>query len=195
MNTLKGKIGLIVLVSSILFVCFRFDLVSNFFTEGIHNVFLSEEQSSVVAKPVRIMIPSIKVLADVEHVGLSAEGAVGTPKGADNTAWFNLSPSPGEPGSSIIDGHFGYKNGQPAVFDNLHKLVQGDKIYVLDSSGVMKTFIVRKVKSYGKNENVPSVFDAKDGGSHLNLITCGGDWSPAAKSHLMRLVVFADLVG
>ncbi len=184
---------MILVVGIIVFVGLRFDLVYSFFTEGVHEIFLAREKPPV-APPVRIKIPTINVDADVEHIGLTPEGAVGVPKGADNVAWFNLSPSPGQMGSSIMDGHFGYKNQRPAVFDNLHKLTPGDKIYVLDSKGAMTTFVVRKLRTYAKNESVASVFDAKDGGSHLNLITCSGDWSQAANSHLKRLVVFADLL-
>lgn len=147
-----------------------------------------------VLSPARIKIPRINVDTFVESLGLTQSGAVDVPKGADNVAWFNLSPHPGEVGSAIISGHSGYKNNQPAVFDNLHKLQIGDNIYMEDEAGRVTAFVVRKFQSYGNKENVPEVFNSTDGLSHLNLITCIGDWNPVAKTRSSRLVIFTDKV-
>jgi hypothetical protein len=38
------------------------------------------------------------------------------------------------------------------------------------------------------------VFASNDGGAHLNLITCAGEWNKGKKSYSERLVVFADKV-
>lgn len=142
--------------------------------------------------PVRLEIPKIGIDTVIEHVGLTKDGALDVPKGPSNAAWFELSPRPGGVGSSVIDGHFGYKNNRPAVFDNLYKLKKGDKIYVQDSKGGMIAFVVREFRSYDRNESTSDVFNSSDGTSHLNLITCAGDWNPIAKTHSQRLVVFTD---
>ncbi len=142
--------------------------------------------------PARLKISRINVDSAIEHVDLTPEGEMGVPKGRDNVAWFKLSPPPGEVGSSVIDGHSGYKNNKPAVFDNLHKLKKGDKIYVEDSKGVTTVFLVRKLRSYGFNEVASDVFASNDRKSHLNLVTCAGDWNAKEKTHSKRLVVFTD---
>ena len=81
--------------------------------------------------PVRLKIPSIKVDAAVEHVGLTADGAMDVPKDYDNTAWYRLGPRPGEPGNAAIAGHVdsSKKNGR-AVFWDLTKLKPGDEVFV-----------------------------------------------------------------
>ena len=142
--------------------------------------------------PVRLKIPAINVNAAIERVGLTPQGAVAVPKGPTNAAWFYLGPRPGEKGSSVIDGHFGWKNGIPAVFDDLNKLRKGDKLYVEDEKGAVVSFIVREIRTYAHDKNVPGVFDSNDGKAHLNLITCEGVWNEVQKNYSDRLVVFTD---
>lgn len=144
--------------------------------------------------PLHLNIPSIKVDALVESVGLTSDGLMDVPQKPDDVAWFNLGPHPGETGSSVIDGHSGYKNNQPVVFDNLSKLKKGDKIYVEDNTGVTTTFLVREIRDYNPNGNDSDVFSSNDGLSHLNLITCSGAWNATDKTHSLRLVVFTDKI-
>lgn len=152
---------------------------------------LNQEQTRV-GLPLRLKIPSIDVDAPVEYVGLTYNGAMDVPKSPIEVGWFNLGPRPGENGSAVIAGHYGWKDNLPAVFDNLHTLRVGDKIFVEDEKGVTTTFVVREIKIYGKDEIVPEVFSSNDGKVHLNLITCTGDWNTAEKTRSQRLVVFTD---
>ncbi len=143
----------------------------------------------------RIIIPSIQVNAVIESVGLTPVGAVDVPKGPKETAWFNLAPYPGEMGNSIIVGHSGWKDGIPAVFDELHRVSVGDKIYVENIlDGSRSTFVVREIRIYNQQEDASRVFVSSDGGAHLNLITCTGLWSHAQQGRLDRLVIFSDKV-
>jgi sortase A len=153
---------------------------------------LAYAEKEKFALPVRIVIPRIGVDALIEHADLTPLGVMGTPKGPKNAAWFSEGPRPGEKGSAVINGHFGWKDGIPAVFDNLHELSAGDKMYVLDSAGGTTTFIVRGLKTYGEHEESFGVFNSTDGKAHLNLITCQGKWSSVARRYSDRLVVFAD---
>lgn len=152
------------------------------------------KQQIIQKFPVRLKIPKISVDSLIEQVGLTADGAIGAPKGPINAAWYNLSPIPGASGSSIIDGHFGWKDGKQAVFDNLAKLVKGDRIFVENDKKETITFVVREVKSYGEHDNPSGVFTSNDGKAHLNLITCGGIYNKKTKSYSNRIVVFADKI-
>lgn len=142
--------------------------------------------------PARLKIPKINVDAAVEPVGLTSKGDLDVPKGPAGAGWYNSGPRPGEIGSSVIDGHFGYKDHIPAVFDNLSKLHPGDKLYVIDEKGLTATFVVSELKTYAPDEIAVSVFRSSDKKAHLNLITCEGTWNASAKSYSNRLVVFAD---
>jgi LPXTG-site transpeptidase (sortase) family protein len=146
-----------------------------------------------VGLPTQLKIPEIGVDAAVESVGLTSQGAMAVPKGSNDVAWFNLGPRPGEVGSAVIDGHYGWwKDGTPTVFNDLNKLNAGDKIYVTDNIGATRTFIVRRLQTYSQNESDYDVFSSSDGEAHLNLITCGGVWNAVTQSYPDRLVVFTD---
>lgn len=142
--------------------------------------------------PSRLKIPKLGIDALIEEVGLTPQGAVDVPKGIANAAWFNRGQRPGENGSAIIAGHFGWKDGVPAVFDTLHKLQTGDRLYIEDVKGRTTTFVVRTFQTYGQDEKASDVFDSSDGKAHLNLVTCEGTWDEAKKSYPNRLVVFTD---
>lgn len=150
------------------------------------------EEQVVFGLPVRLRIPNINVDAAIEQVGVTSRGAMDVPKGPDGAAWFKFGPRPGERGSSVIAGHYGWKNQIPAVFDNLHELQKGDKLYVEDENGVIITFVVRESRRYNAKGNASDVFGSIDGKAHLNLITCEGVWSKVSESRPGRLVVFAD---
>ncbi len=155
-------------------------------------VTLPKHEKTSSELPARLKIPRINVDSAVEQVGLTPQGEMGVPKGPAGVAWYNLGPRPGEKGSSVIDGHFDWENGLPAVFNNLYKLSKGDKLYVEDDKGATITFVVRESRSYDPQADAWGVFFSSDTKAHLNLITCQGAWDKAQKSYSNRLVVFAD---
>lgn len=142
--------------------------------------------------PIRLKIPSINVDAAVEYVGVLPDGSMDVPKGPSTVGWFQFGPSPGETGSAVIAGHFGWKDRTPAVFDNLYTLKTGDKLYVIDDNGRATTFLVRGIRLYDPKSDSRGVFISNDGKAHLNLVTCEGVWDPTSKSYSKRLVVFTD---
>lgn len=186
-----GVLGVMAIVLSVV------EATSLFTDNPILNVIAPDQlkgDQSGVGLPARIRIPKIHVDAAIEYVGVTSDGAMGIPSGPSTTAWFDLGPRPGEIGTAVIDGHFGWKDNIPAVFDDLHTLQKGDILQVQDDKGVIITFVVREVRTYGKNQ-VKDAFGAlgpSDGKAHLNLITCEGIWSKSQKSYADRLIVFAD---
>ncbi|MDO8469084.1 MAG: class F sortase [Candidatus Peribacter sp.] len=154
--------------------------------------FLRQPQADA-GLPVRLRIPSIKVDAAIESVGLTSKGAMDVPKDPDNVGWYSLGSKPGEKGSAVFAGHLDWYKGKKAVFQQLNKLRKGDLLSVENDKGKFLTFIVRDIRTYEPNEYAPDVF-LKNDVSHLNLVTCGGVWDTARKIYRERLVVFTDLV-
>jgi LPXTG-site transpeptidase (sortase) family protein len=185
--------GIIFSVIAVLFLIFGLPVM-----DSLAEASFTKTQAAIIAKAdleysFRLKIPKINVDATVENLGLTFDGAMEVPKGPSNAAWYSLGTPPGYIGSSVFDGHSGWKNGIPAVFDNLYKLKKGDKIYVEDNNkGVVVTFLVRESRKYNPNVDATGVFTSSDGKAHLNLITCTGIWNKILKSHSERLVVFAD---
>jgi len=159
----------------------------------IDNTNVSYQQENLdFGLPVQIRIPKIGVDAIIEQVGITPQGEIGVPEGPTSVVWFNLGPYPGENGSSVITGHYGWKDGVVAVFDNLYKLQKGDKIYIEDDKGKTITFVMRESRRYDPEADASDVFISDDNKSHLNLITCEGVWNKEQKSYSKRLVVFTD---
>lgn len=172
---------------------FSFVLVLVFASYGTYAESQSYPLTASAQAEERLKIPRIGVDAVIEHVVLTPDGAMDTPDGPQNVGWYSLGPYPGEEGSAVIAGHRGWKNGEPAVFDNLDKLRVGDTIAVVNSKGEEHTFMVRETRRYDRDSVVPEVF-ISDEGTHLQLITCVGAWDPELKSTDERFVVFADAV-
>lgn len=144
--------------------------------------------------PINLIIPSINVSSTVEYVGLTPDGAMDVPKNQNNVAWLEIGTRPGENGTAVIDGHYGWKDKNPSVFDNLYKLRPGDEILIKDDKGEDIYFVVREMKRYSPGANAKAVFISDDNKSHLNLITCEGAWNKDSKSYSTRLVIFTDKV-
>jgi LPXTG-site transpeptidase (sortase) family protein len=196
----KEKIlGLILVVvfifflGAISFISLNFTNNNNFVEPSIVEAkTVKAKDKEILSLPINLKIPSINVDSNIDPMGITKEGAMDSPAGHSNTGWYKLGPIPGEVGSSVIDGHSGFKGGVAAVFDNLYKIKIGDKVNVLNDKGVTIVFIVRKISKYDPNADATKVFTSTDGKAHLNLITCTGTWNSLLKSHNSRLVVFTD---
>ena len=195
LKTLPGRTKLIVVFTGFaLSAAFLFCFIqqrSNLPAENAIALLKQEQLTSGL--PVRLKIPEISMDAPLGPVGITSDGAMDKPKGPDDVVWYELGPRPGENGSAVIAGHYGtWKNGKGSVFDNLHKLRPGDKLYVEDDKGAIISFVVRESRRYDPNTDASDVFSSNDGKAHLNLITCEGVWNKVSKSYPKRLVVFTD---
>jgi sortase A len=142
--------------------------------------------------PLALRIPAIGVDAPIEQVGLTAEGAMDTPKDWWNVGWYSPGVRPGETGNAVIAGHFDSDTGA-AVFWKLGKLKPGDSMDVTDDRGETHTFVVDRLARFDdSNAPMQEIFGTASG-THLNLITCAGVWDAKAHRYGKRLVVFTTL--
>lgn len=156
---------------------------------------VSDMPAVVSELPNRLLIPKLKVDAHVQHLGVTSTGNMAAPNNFTDVSWYNLGTVPGNVGSAVMAGHEDNAISLPGVFYNLHKLDIGDDIYVVRGNGEKLHFRVveETVYAYDDPEPLPRIFNRKDG-TYLNLITCAGDWVPAAKTNDKRLVIYAKLV-
>lgn len=145
--------------------------------------------------PVSVDIPAIGVHSDLLHLGVNADGSIQVPplaSGRDKAAWYEYSATPGEIGSSVIEGHVDSYDG-PAVFFRLGALRPGDVIDVKLADGVTAIFRVTGVREYAKDKfPAKTIYGAADYAA-LRLITCGGAFDSATGHYLSSTVVFASL--
>lgn len=129
-------------------------------------------------------------------IGLADDGTLAVPQPGpheDQAAWFLNSPTPGQPGPSIIEGHVDTTSG-PSIFFDLGKLRPGNRIKVTRRDGIVAVFTVDAVRDYPKSAfPTTTVYGAKDlSRPQLRLITCS-DFDAASGHHTGNAVIFAHL--
>jgi sortase (surface protein transpeptidase) len=145
--------------------------------------------------PRYLIIPSLNVFARVRSVGVDKTGAVGTPTNVFDTAWYNQSSLPGQPGAALIDGHVSSwkTNG---VFYGLKNIKPGELVKVQRGDGKIFTFSVVKnqVYSYDSVDMTAVLSPINPGLPGLNLITCTGKVIHGTNEFNQRIVIFTKLI-
>lgn len=146
--------------------------------------------------PRTIEIPSIGLRSKVNPIGLAPDGSIAVPQPGptlDQAAWFKNSPTPGQPGPSVIEGHVDSASG-PSVFFELGKLKPGQQVRITRADGTRLTFTVDAIRDYLKSKFPTSaVYGAKNLHTPaLRLITCS-QYDTATRHHVGNQVVFAHL--
>jgi hypothetical protein len=150
------------------------------------------------SKPVSIDIPAIGVRSTLQHLGLTAQGALQVPAPGphyNEAAWYKLSPTPGSPGPAIITGHVDSAAQGPSVFYNLGDLRPSDKVLVTRADRRVAVFRVDGVRHYPKDQLPSQLIYGNTRHAALRLITCGGPFDHATGHYVDNIVVFASLVG
>jgi Sortase domain len=145
--------------------------------------------------PVAVDIPAIGVHAKVLHLGVNPDGTIQVPSlntQDGQAAWYKYSPTPGQAGTSLIEGHVDSYRGA-AVFFRLGALHPGDSIDVRLADGITAVFRVTGVRQYLKSRFPAKTIYGATGFAALHLITCGGIFDYTTRSYLSSTVVFASL--
>ena len=146
--------------------------------------------------PVSVDIPAIGVSSKLLHLGVQGNGDIQVPSiytQAGDAAWYKYSPTPGQIGASVIEGHLDSFQG-PAVFFRLGALHIGDRVNVTLADGVTAVFRVTGVRQYDKSHFPAETIYGATNFAALRLITCGGTFDYATGHYLSSTVVFASLV-
>ena len=158
-------------------------------------------QGPVLAQstPVSISIPAIAVTSKLMQVGLNADGTIQVPPLNDppftnEAAWYKYSPTPGQPGPSIIEGHVDSASEGPSVFFRLGALKPGDLVNVTLADRQEAVFKITAVRQYPKSQFPTSTVYGFTNYASLRLITCGGSFDEQSGSYTSNVVAFASLV-
>jgi Sortase domain len=149
--------------------------------------------------PVSISIPAIGVDSRLLYVGLNPDGTIQVPPLNDlpltnEAAWYKYSPTPGQPGPSIIEGHVDSLNAGPSVFFRLGALRPGDLVYVTLADRQVAVCKVTGVRLYPKAQFPTSAVYGHTDYAALRLITCGGSFNEQSGHYDSNVVAFASLV-
>jgi Sortase domain len=146
--------------------------------------------------PVSVTIPAIGVQSNLLDLGRNEDGTMQVPDlytQASEAAWYKYSVTPGQIGTSVIEGHVDSYQG-PAVFFRLGALKPGNHIDVTLTDGITAVFRVTGVREYGKTNYPANIIYGSSDYAALRVITCGGAFDPATGHYLNSIVVFASLV-
>jgi sortase (surface protein transpeptidase) len=145
---------------------------------------------------VAVSIPAIGVRSSLLHLGLNTDGTIQVPSVYGRpmeAAWYKYSVTPGQIGSSVIEGHVDTLQG-PAVFFRLGALRPGNTIDVTLADGVTAVFRVTGVREYPKANFPTKEIYGLASYAALHLITCGGAFDFATGHYASSTVVYASLV-
>lgn len=148
------------------------------------------------SQPVGIDIPDIDVHAPVSPLGLNPDGTIAVQAPGplyDTAGWYRYSPTPGEVGPAVIDGHLDSAHDGPAVFFRLGELRPGQQIDVHRADGSTAVFTITAVAAYTKYAFPTSAVYGNLDHPGLRLITCGGPIEAATGHYRDNTVVFATL--
>ncbi len=149
--------------------------------------------------PVSISIPAIGVTSTLLYVGLNPDGTIQVPPLNDppltnEAAWYEYSPTPGEPGPSIIEGHVDTAAYGPSVFFRLGALKPGDLVDITLADHQVAVFKITGVRLYPKSHFPTSAVYGSTDYAALRLITCGGSFDEQSHHYRSNVVAFASLV-
>jgi sortase (surface protein transpeptidase) len=141
-----------------------------------------------------IRIGKLGVVARVLQVGVTKDGALATPSNVFDTAWYQASAKPGQPGATVIDGHVSSWTTD-GVFHDIKRLAAGDTIEIERGDGTKLSYSVANVVTYPKDavDMKALLLPVTTGKSGLNLITCGGKYDSKSGEFSERVAVFAIL--
>ncbi|MCW3838669.1 class F sortase [Micromonospora yasonensis] len=145
--------------------------------------------------PTDVSIGKIGLRAPVHRVGLASDGTIAVPplEKAGEAGWYERGPTPGQNGPAVIVGHVDTTTG-PAVFHDLKKLDDGDRVEVTREDHSVAIFEVTSVQRYGKEKLPVDEIYGDFSRPNLRLITCGGQWVGGETGYADNLVVYASLI-
>jgi LPXTG-site transpeptidase (sortase) family protein len=144
--------------------------------------------------PVGLRIETIELDATIEQQQIE-NGVMQNPSGPFVVAWYKETGRLGEEDSNVVlAGHLDYWDVGPAIFYDLWKLEDGNKIEVTGKNGAVYVFTVDWVKAYKLDELDTATIQEIIGptpNESLTLITCGGPFDYDTGEYEERIIVRA----
>lgn len=155
-------------------------------------------QASRPERPVRVLIPQIRINAPIVSLGINKDGSLPVPQRAGDVAWYTYSGMAGEANNGVYSGHLNW-DGRAGVFARLKELVDGHEIVLVGEQGIR--FIYEVVGCGLVDCHLPVAqpgnideFVGFSAFAHITLITCEGRYDRINRDYSHRRVVRARLV-
>jgi Sortase domain len=143
-------------------------------------------------EPVRLGVPAVGVMTDVEPVGVDARGVLNIPADPQVVGWWAAGAAAGaSAGNVVLAGHVDTAAGVGAMRE-LVDLPMGSLVEVTDDTGATTRYRIVARESFGKADGIPASLFRADGPPGLVLITCGGTFD-ARSGHYTENVVLVGV--
>jgi LPXTG-site transpeptidase (sortase) family protein len=140
----------------------------------------------------RLVIPRIGVDAPVVVLGIDANGAMESPHGPWEVAWYDFSARPGFVGNAVFSGHVDYHDVGPAVFWNVRDLQTGDEVQVRLADGTLYRYQVTALESFETDAAPVADIVGPTPNEVITIITCSGIFDSSVRQYSHRLVARAE---
>lgn len=148
------------------------------------------------SRPTQLRIPAINVNTEVTSIGKNPDGTIAVPdKGPDynKAAWYKHSPTPGQSGPTMIEGHVDSVEQGASVFYRLGELDQDEKIFVTRADGKVVVYQIHEVGQYKKDDFPTDRVYGHTDNPALRLVTCGGQYLQDIGQYESNTIVFARI--
>lgn len=143
-----------------------------------------------IEAPTSLAIPSIDATLSVVPTGVTADRAMEIPDDPRVAGWYRYGPGPtNDTGATVLAAHIDSRE-RIGPLARLQGVSPGDEIIVTTGDQEVR-YVIERVDSYPKTViDLDSVFD-RGGSPRLHLVTCGGEWDPAAGSYEDNIIAVA----
>ncbi|MEX6430952.1 MAG: class F sortase [Ferrimicrobium sp.] len=143
-----------------------------------------------------ISIPALRISAPVLAEG-PVNGALTIPPDVHNVGWDNQTPTPGNPGVTLLAGHVNWVGQGEGALGEIGQLVPGDTV-ILNWQGHESTWRITTKPTLSPNTVAHPQLFTNHGPPTLALVTCGGPFTEVpgvGGSYADNVIVEAALVG
>ena len=147
----------------------------------------------------QMIIESLGVNAPVVEMGMDDENVPYVPLNAEDVAWYDFSPRPGDGGNTVFAAHINW-GSTPGVFADLDDLQPGEIIRLISEDGVEYTYEVFDNFSVDPTDSDSLKVLAPTPTDTITLVSCAGTWVPdpdderLGGSYTDRIIVKAERV-
>lgn len=143
----------------------------------------------MVAEPVRLRIPALKIDTALDRLARQPDGTIGVPGSPNVAGWYAEGPRPGQPGPAVILGHVDSVDG-PGVFFRLDQLSRGAVVYIDRADGTTAGFRVASVSRVSKTSFPTDRVYSPTLQPSMQLVTCGGTFDYRARSYRDNVIIY-----
>jgi LPXTG-site transpeptidase (sortase) family protein len=151
-----------------------------------------DPDAAPVATNGRVQLPSLGVEAPIVKVGIDSSERMVVPTNARDIAWLDQGGFPGRTRNVVLAGHIAY-NRAAGSFNRIKDLQPGDEVTIAIDEKVLRYRVVWNC-SFSRDTTLADRIMGYTTRPSVTLISCGGVFDTAARTHTNRIVVRAEQI-